>query len=267
MWTQKQINPFDDRTARLYDLTVKDWPGEIDFYRGLVNGIQKNEKTVLEIGCGTGRVALRLADLVTKLVGLDISAAMLEIARRKSSSQSNIQWVQADMQAFKINRQFDLVIIPGHSFQFLLSPDQQLACLACIQQHLALDGRVILHVDHQDLAWLGGLRSGQGGIFEPAGKVQDPVTGRQIHTYKAWSYDPVTQTASCVTRRDETDENGQVIEQSKTGPVRLHCLFRYETEHLLKLAGFNIHALYGDFYQNKLDDQSTEMIYDVESGL
>ncbi len=213
------INPIDDRTASLYDLSVLDWPSEIDFYKSLVESINQTDKSVLEIGCGTGRVSIKLAGHAAHIVGVDISAPMLEIARKKSTEWTHFRWELADMKAFDLGLKFELVILPGHSFQFMLTPTDQLACLDCIKTHLDPHGLAVVHVDHQDISWLGCLRSGKGGVFEPAGEVFDPATGRRIRTFKAWTYEPVSQTATCLTRREEFNEEGQIVDQWETGPA------------------------------------------------
>ena len=68
--------------ARIYDHSVGDWPGEIDFYRRVIDAAPSRD--ILELACGTGRVCLRLAGEATQVVGLDKSAEMLQIARDQS---------------------------------------------------------------------------------------------------------------------------------------------------------------------------------------
>lgn len=82
--------------AQVYDSCVADWPGEIYFYRQLVAEAKAKNQVVLELACGTGRVAIRLAQEGAQVVGLDLSPAMLAVARLKSSGLSKIRWVQDD---------------------------------------------------------------------------------------------------------------------------------------------------------------------------
>jgi len=86
--------PIEDRVAQLYDASVPDWPGEIDFYRELAAEAQSNGGAVLEVACGTGRVAVRLAQDGVSVVGIDLSAAMLDVAREKSVGIRNVRWVE-----------------------------------------------------------------------------------------------------------------------------------------------------------------------------
>ncbi len=255
----------DDRDAEFYaltyDVSVPDWPGEIDFYRQMA---QSTGGAVLEIACGTGRVAIRLAQTGVKVVGLDRSPHMLEVARQKSAELRHMRWVHADMRSFELGETFGLVIIPGHAFQHLNTPQDQVACLECIQRHLDPGGVLIVHLDHQNVSWLAGLRT-QPGRFEAREQFQHPTTGRQVRTLRAWSYEPATQTAIAQTVWEEIDADGEVVDRVQTQPLRLHCVFRFEMEHLLARAQFAVEALYGDFSRHKLRDDSKDMIWVARS--
>jgi SAM-dependent methyltransferase len=254
----------DEFYAQTYDVSVQDWPGEIEFYRRFASEVRRREEGLLEIACGTGRVAIRLAQDGTHTVGLDLSSKMLEVAREKSKDIANVRWVQANMCEFDLEEDFGLVLIPGHAFQNLNTPREQVTCLQCIYHHLNPSGHLIVHLDHQNvenIGWLGGLVGEKGGVFEPAEQFQHARTGHQIHTLRAWVYEPATQTAVCTTAWEAVAPGGQVIDRWQTAPIRLHCVFRFEMEHLLARVGFLIENLYGDFFQNPLDDKSSNMIW------
>ena len=148
--------------VQFYDVSVADWPGEIDFYMGLAKDVKEKGGSILEIGCGTGRVALRLATEGISVTGMDLSPEMIAAARQKSQGVSNVRWVEGDMKDFDLRERFDLIIIPGHSFQFMLTPSDQIACLECIQRHLANDGKLVVHLNHDDPGWLAELVQGEG---------------------------------------------------------------------------------------------------------
>jgi SAM-dependent methyltransferase len=248
--------------AELYDLQVPAWPGEIAFYRELAAEAASAGGGVLEVACGTGRVAIRLAQDGARLVGLDISPEMLDVARAGSAGLADVRWVEGDVRAFDLGETFALTILPGHSFQFMLSEEDQVACLECIRRHLAPRGKLVLHLDPPDVAWLGGLCTGQGGgVFGPASEVVDPSTGHRVRTSRAWSYEPSTQTASVVTAWEEIGPDGQILDRWQRGPVRLHSVFRFEVAHLLARTGFEVEALYGDFNRSGFGDASTDMIW------
>jgi hypothetical protein len=165
------------------------------------------------------------------------------------------------MRSFDLGETFALAIVPGHAFQHMVTEADQVACLDCIRRHLEPAGRLVLHLDHQDFAWLGGLCTGQGGAFGPASEVVDPTTGHRVRTARAWSYERSTQTATLVMAWEEIGRDGEILDRWQTGPLRLHCAFRFEVAHLLARAGFQVEALYGDFSRGKLRDDSSETIW------
>jgi len=247
--------------AQTYDDSVPDWPGEFDFYREMAAEVKSSGAAMLEVACGTGRVAIRLAQHGVNVVGLDLSPRMLAVARQKSIELENIRWVQGDMRSFELGEKFGLVIIPGHAFQNLNTPQDQVACLECIKRHLTPTGVLVIHLDHQDVSWLGDLMGEKGGVFEAAEQFHHPKTGRQVRACRAWSYEPASQTAICQTAWEEVGESGQVIDRWQTNPIRLHCVFRFEMEHLLGRVGYAVEAVYGDFFRNELHDKSSDMVW------
>jgi ubiquinone/menaquinone biosynthesis C-methylase UbiE len=247
--------------AQTYDVSVPDWPGELDFYREMAAEVKSTGETILEIACGTGRVAIRLAQEGVNVVGLDHSPKMLEVASQKSAGLNNICWVEGDMRSFELSQMFGLAIIPGHAFQHMNTPQDQVACLECIKRHLNPGGRLVLHLDYPDFPWFGDLLEEKGGRFDEAEKFINPKTGRQVRATRAWSFETSTQTAICQTAWEEVDDEGQVIDRWQTKPVRLHVVFRFEIEHLLARAGFTVEGLFGDFFRNPLQDNSPNMIW------
>ena len=172
-----------------------------------------------------------------------------------------MEWVEADMRSFDLGGSFGLIIIPGHAFQNLVEAKDQVECLRSIERHLEADGTVIVHLDHQNMEWLGGLVREKGGVFEDAERFIHPLTGQPIHTSRAWSFEPSTQTAIVQTVWEAMDEKGKATDRWDSGPIRLHCVFRFEMDHLLALTGFEVEALYGNFLREPLTDTSGGMIW------
>ena len=256
----------DEFYAETYDDSVPDWPGEMDFYRALAAKVKSDAGTVLEIACGTGRVAIRLAQYGVSVVGLDLSPEMIDIVTRKSTGLENVRWVEGDMRSFQLGETLDLAIIPGHAFQNLNTPQDQIACLDCIKRHLNPGGALVIHLDHmnaENVRWLGELCGEGRGVFKEAERFQHPQTGRQTQASRAWSYEPSTQTATVQTIWEEVDADGRVLSRVERDPIRLHCVFRFEMEHLLARVGFEIEAVYGDFFRHELGDDSPSMIWVV----
>src|ERR1700722_9452309 len=94
--------------------------------------------TVLDAGCGTGRVAIELSRRGHDVVGVDQDPAMLEVARRKAPQLS---WVEGDLSdpGLDLRRRFDLVVAAGNVLIFV-SPGTEGAVLATMARHLAEGG-------------------------------------------------------------------------------------------------------------------------------
>ncbi len=246
--------------AKLYQHTLPAWTGELDFYRELAQTAQAHGP-VLEVACGTGRISIDLARQGIAVTGFDVSPEMLGIARASSTGMGNVRWESADMRSFEMGERYGLVLIPGHSFQFMLTPADQLACLGSIKRHLYPGGRLVVHVDHQDLGWLWNLYQVDGGTFERLREVPHPDSNNPVTVSQAWAYEPATQTAFANTVWEERDVQGNLVQRWERGPVALHCIFRFEMEHLLSRAGFTVQALYGNFARAPLQNDSSEMIW------
>ena len=257
MFTQS----FTDVDALLYDEVVPDWPGEMDFYRKLALETKARGESLLEVACGTGRIAARLARDSVHVTGMDLSNDMLNIAREKTRELPNARWVLANMRLFELNERFGLAIIPGHSFLFMLTPEDQISCLSNIYRHLLPGGMLVAHLDHQDLAWLGEIGSEKYGVFKRGEDRKHPRTGNTIQVSFAWSYERSTQAATLLQVWQEVDANGRVLHRWEWEPKHFHCVFRYEMEHLLARVGFEDTRVYGDFLQNDLGNDSSEMVW------
>lgn len=126
----------DPDLAQFYDLE-NHGAADLDYCLRLAGGAS----SVLDLGCGTGQLAAKLADRRT-VFGADPAAAMLDIARGRPNGQ-RVTWVEADARLLRLERQFDLVLLTGHAFQVFLTDEDQQAVISTIAAHLAPGGRFI----------------------------------------------------------------------------------------------------------------------------
>lgn len=134
------------QTARYYDLAPPPFD-DISFYRQRVHS---HRTIVLELGCGTGRVLVPLAENGLAIHGLDSSPAMLEICRERLATANippNVASVGlGDISAFSLGQKFDLLIAPYRVFQNLESDEQVDGFFRCVREHLVPGGSCILNV-------------------------------------------------------------------------------------------------------------------------
>jgi len=96
--------------------------------------------TVLDAGCGTGRVAIELARRGIDVVGVDADPEMLERARRR---RPDLPWVLADLATLALDRRFDVVLMAGNILPFA-EPASRAAIVATCAGNLAPDGLVVV---------------------------------------------------------------------------------------------------------------------------
>ncbi len=126
----------DPELAQFYDLE-NGWADDFEYCLQLA----ETARSVLDLGCGTGQLAARLAAGRGDF-GVDPAAAMLEVARQRPGGDA-VTWVQADARSLRLGQRFDLVVLTGHAFQVFLTEEDQKAVLATIARHLAPGGRFI----------------------------------------------------------------------------------------------------------------------------
>jgi SAM-dependent methyltransferase len=202
---------------------------------------------VLELGCGTGRIALTLAESGSDVTGADLSDGMLTIARRKaaglpSAAQDRLKLVKQDMSEVNLGRRFGFIFVAFRSFQHLLTTDLQRKSLEAIRRHLDHDGRLALHLFDPRLDLLI-----NESIASPRLSGIDPVTQHQYagEVLRA-RFDHLGQIRRDLWRYTETGTSGQVLAED-TREMSLRWTYRWELRHLLELCGFTIAAEYSDF--------------------
>ena len=135
-----------EKTAKYYDLWTLPFD-DVPFY---INRIPSIKSSILELGCGTGRVLTRLVNHCAFIHGIDISPAMIDICRKKNLKLNNdhakVAIETGDITDFSLGRKFDLIIAPYRVFQNIETNDQIDGFFQCIRNHLAFNGSCILNV-------------------------------------------------------------------------------------------------------------------------
>ncbi|KQU72990.1 hypothetical protein ASC75_04825 [Aminobacter sp. DSM 101952] len=127
----------DLRLASVYDALNP--PGrDTDFYLDVAG---ERPRTILDMGCGTGLLAVEFARRGHKVTGADPAAGMLAIARSRPGGDL-VDWIASDAAGLVTETRFDLVVMTGHVFQVFLTDDAIAAMLGNLRRHLAPNGRL-----------------------------------------------------------------------------------------------------------------------------
>ena len=235
-----------DFIADLYDHVVpyRDRP-DVGFF---VEAARAAGSPVLEVGCGTGRVLIPTARAGVETVGLDLSTHMLAVCRKRLEAEPDpvrgrARLVQADMRRFELEQKFTLATVPFRPFQHLLTMEDQLSCLASIRAHLVEGGRLILDLFNPSLDMLAGPADGQEGGDEP--EFTTPDGRRVVRRHRAVATDRFSQVNDYELIYYVSHPDGRQERLVQAFPLRY--VFRFEAEHLLARAGFEVEHLYADF--------------------
>lgn len=129
----------------------KDYEGEVDLIEGILIGQDfAGPRNLLDLGCGTGAHAVRLAQRGHRVVGVDRSPEMLAQARAKAAVERGLrlEFHEADICKLNLHRQFEAAIMMFTVLGYLLNDSDLNAALASVRRHLALGGLFIFDVWH-----------------------------------------------------------------------------------------------------------------------
>ena len=132
-----------ERTLRAiapwYDLDFGPLTDDVEMLQELTASGQR----VLELGAGSGRIAVPLAMNGCRVTAVDSSEEMLAVGERRMK-QAGVNIVRGDMRCLHLDQQFDLVVFALSTFQHLLRRKDQLAALSVARRHLAEGGRLLI---------------------------------------------------------------------------------------------------------------------------
>jgi SAM-dependent methyltransferase len=233
----------------IYDMENQDFAPDGQFF---LDYARKVRGSVLELGCGSGRVTIPLALNQVSITGLDIVPAMIEKAKQKAGDLP-IQWVVDDIRFFHLNQKYQLIFETGSVFHHLLTRSDQEQYLARVREHLEDDGQFILCLifPHPEI-----LVSDE---VEKEWMQYEGKNGQTIIVSGTDLYDPLKQVKLETAFRRWTDESGQEI--LKIAPLFLRYTFPQEMEMLLNYNGFDISEKFGDWDHSPLTCASRFIIY------
>lgn len=244
-----------DQIARYYDAENADLVEDLDAYLLLA---ERFGGPVLDVGCGTGRVALHLAGEGFDLTGVEPSSAMLDIARTKPGIEG-VTLIQAGAADFSSPTRFGFALLAFSTFQHFHTQVDQLAVLVNLVRHVRAGGGIALDLSNpvhffrtDDVPALVHERTFTDASGCPV--MQQSIVradrAKQI-LHITWVYDRISE-AGAVTRT--------VCEM----PMR--CYTAPEMRLLLERAGFGSVEFYGDYEFNPFEEHSPRLFVVAEKA-
>ena len=226
---------------------------------------------ILELGCGTGRVSIPLAKAGFNVTGIDLSGDMLNLARKKAGIEGvDIKFTEADFIEFKLNKKFDVVLMPYNAFQHIHADGDISRFFDNLKQHLNPGAKFVMEIMNpldEDLS-----RGPDDFVPFDAFYVADCQDGRLHRTTQSdpkkkllviedtVNYDVVNKVAHY---RLYYSLDGEDL---VTKTIDLRMFTSTELFDILNLNGFNVLKSYGDVQKRPLknDSQSIVTINDVK---
>ena len=230
---------------------------DISFYVGLAKSLGSS---VLDLTCGTGRVAIPMGQAGLDVVGVDNSSNMLRLAKKRldeaTGVQGSLEFVQNDVMDLNLGREFDLAVIPYNSFLLFLNTVDQRVVLDRVYEHLRPGGRLALDVFTPDL-WR--LTREDSQLYHRA-DVADPENGKRHVLWEQSNTDNLNQIIESRYILETLRPDG-LVESRTYKDVVFRYIHRYEMLHLLTLSGFEKAEVYGDFLNGDLFEDSEIMVW------
>ncbi|MGC4375960.1 methyltransferase domain-containing protein [Fictibacillus sp. Mic-4] len=233
--------------AYYYDRLMQDAPYEkwIDF---LERTADCKAARILDIGCGTGAVSIRLAEKGFDVTAVDLSEDMLAMAREKAENQKlNVRFFHQDMRELDGLGVHDIAVIFCDSLNYLLSEEDVYQTFQSIYNHLHMDGKLLFDV--HSLYKIHHIFSG------------NTFGSNEEHLSYIWQCfdgelpDSIEHELSFFVQKD-----GAYYE--RFDEIHIQRTFSIETyEHLLQKAGFVVERVTADFLETPPDHQSERLFF------
>ena len=231
------MNQSNNPYPALYHAHHKNFSEDLPFWQTLARW---QGGPILELGCGTGRVALPLAQDGHTVYGLDNSPAMLAFmqARIPAELQSRIHLVEADMVDFHIEEAFKIVLLPCNTYS-AFDPNMRSRMLTCIFQHLRPGGVFAVSMPNPNL--LASLQTNLEPDIETI--LRHPESGYPVQVSSSW--ERLNNTVKMNWNYDHLLPDGRV-ERLTTSVT--HYIATME-EHITQMiaTGFTIESTYRNF--------------------
>ena len=171
---------FEELQALLFHAHHQTYREDIPFWMEMA---ARQGDPILELGCGTGRILIPIAQEGYQVYGLDKDFSMLEVLKKNplSNTMGQADIIQADAAAFHLGIQFALVIMPCNTFSTFNEKERR-EILNQVSAHMASGGVFVASVPNPELLEDLSLQ----GDAEIEKVIQHPVTGHPVQVVNCW---------------------------------------------------------------------------------
>jgi SAM-dependent methyltransferase len=246
--TQQEELYYQEREAEIYDLEYSWKTDDVDYWVSLANEYAGGDGNALELGCGTGRVLVPVAQSGVRVVGVDQSPWMLAKAKEKyerlpGDVQERIGLLEGDMRSLRLEQRFNLIYIPFNTFLILRTVQDQLAVFDVVRRHLAPGGVFAFEIFMPLMNRLVRPPGPSAWGLEVDQTLGD--LGIRFQRDNASHIDPIRQLIINTFRMREYHDN--VLTREWVSDLQLRYIFPRELEHLVARAGFEFIHYWGHY--------------------
>ncbi len=232
---------------------------KVDDYQFWARMSKEYGPKVLELACGTGRLAPEMMKSPAKYTGLEISEEFLAAARVKLEDYGGrCRFVQGDIRDFDLGETFDLIFIGFNSFLHLLTDEDAEMAMDAVRRHCHKDTRYIIDIFVPDPLILYRPKD----FRVSAMTYSDPVDGQIIEVEETNEFDPATDLNHIRWFYSSPDEMDFLQYDFN---VRMY--YPDTMDRLLHDSGFVITHKWGDYAGTPLGSESALQIYVAQANL
>ncbi len=240
--------------AKYYDLIHQAHTGDIDLFCQLA---QATDGAILDIGCGSGRLVIPIAEAGKAVTGIDNSADMFAVAQKRIAEEfegkaKTAELIEQDILTWETDQRFELILIGMNT---LMEFDNQtvLGLLKAAAHLLAPNGKIIIDVIQPFI--MASLENEDGGFAEDEA-LDDG--GRKLPMWSGWSADHEKQQVQIKWR---IQDGGKKVEFSNL----FHYRYLDQIMDYLPAADLQIDTVWGNYQQEAYDEESERMIVSLTS--
>ncbi len=254
-----------NKIAHYYDLTHTDLTEDVDYILKLVGKTAASAGSaqavsIIELGCGSGRLLLPLARARHHIIGIDTSTEMLVRAKKRLTAESEtiqqrVTLVEADMTQFNVTTNaFDWAILPYNTFMHL-TPTQMSLALKKITHSLGENGRLLIDLINPTAI----VNTPNDRLLTLENTFTDPENGYTVVQQSSSNLDEANQTLHITWLYDATPAEGGAIHRT-IAEATYYYLYPHQLELILNEAGLRLLSLTGDYDDAPYTEESERLL-------